>query len=185
MRHIVASLARIPFQRTWPAHLSFSIPNPLLDVWQLVLFTLTPFAWKNSYQSLSPSRLRDEYHIYAILHSVCCGHLHAAWPASNHKTYYELEWGPKWLCMPFFCSIYNLTNFLLVSILVTMMDDMRRRVMARKLTGMTKGGQIWWMLCSSMPFYDNAIWSTTFKDEEGVGRASSKSLFSFFYYIQS
>ena len=28
-------------------------------------------------------------------------------------------------------------------------------------------------------FYDNAIWSTTFKDDEGVGRASSKSLFSF------
>ena len=39
--------------------------------------------------------------------------------------------------------------------------------------------------CRSMPFYDNAIWSTTFKDEEGVGKASSKSLFSFFYYIQS
>ena len=95
MRHIVemASLAHIPFQRTWPAHLSFLIPNPLLDVWQLVLFTLTPFAWKNSYQSLS--HLRDEYHTYAILHSVCCGHLHAAWPASNHMTYYELEWGPK------------------------------------------------------------------------------------------
>ena len=48
------------------------------------------------------------------------------------------------------------------------------------------------MLGSSMPFYDNAMWSTTFKDEEGVGRASSKSLFSFFiiynlnyYYLLS
>ena len=90
----MASLAHIPFRRIRSARPSFMTLNPLLDVWQLVLFTLTtPFAWKNSYQSLS--RLRDEYHIYAILHSVCCGHLHAAWPASNHKTYYELEWGPK------------------------------------------------------------------------------------------